>query len=129
MQHSLFQIALVVNDYDEAIAFYTQKLHFQLIEDTPLSPEKRWVVVSPPGEGGANLLLAKAKNEVQRAAVGNQTGGRVFLFMHTDDLDRDYQNLKANNVEIIREISEHEYGKVLVFSDLYGNWWDLIQPV
>lgn len=128
MQHSLFQIALVVDDYDEAIAFYTQKLHFKLIEDTKLSDVKRWVVVAPNGSGGANLLLAKAKNDVERTSIGNQTGGRVFLFMHTDDLERDYQNLIKNGVEIVREPSQHEYGKVLVFSDLYGNLWDLIQP-
>lgn len=128
MQHALFQIALVVHDYDEAIEFYTKKLHFTLIEDTKLSDVKRWVVVSPNGEGGVNLLLAKAKNDVERAAIGNQTGGRVFLFMHTDDLERDHQHLLKNNIEIVRPPAEHEYGKVLVFSDLYGNLWDLIQP-
>ncbi len=120
-------MALVVADYDEAIEFYTQKLGFVLVEDTVLSPSKRWVVVKPKGNGGAQLLLAKASGEEQVASIGNQTGGRVFLFMHTDDLDRDYQNLLAHSVSIVREPSMEEFGKVLVFADLYGNLWDLIE--
>ena len=128
MNQRLFQIALVVDDYDEAIQFYTQKLHFTLIEDTVLSETKRWVVVSPNGSGGCNLLLAKAANEEQKSRIGNQTGGRVFLFMHTDNFKRDYNNLLANNIKIIREPSEEVYGTVAVFEDLYGNLWDLIEP-
>lgn len=127
MNQEFFQMALVVADYDEAIAFYTQKLGFELIEDTVLSPVKRWVVIKPKGSSGAQLLLAKASGEEQISRIGNQTGGRVFLFMHTDNLDRDYQNLVANHVQIIREPSQEEFGKVLVFADLYGNLWDLIE--
>jgi len=127
MNQRLAQIAIVVNDYDEAIAFYTQKLNFILIEDTVLSETKRWVVVKPAGEGGCNILLAKAANEEQRSRIGNQTGGRVFLFMHTDDLKRDYENMLANNIEFVRQPSEEAYGTVAVFKDLYGNLWDLIQ--
>jgi len=128
MKQYISKLALVVKDYDEAIDFYTNKLHFDLLEDTKLPEEKRWVVVRPPGGNGCSLLLAKAKNEAQAASIGNQTGGRVFLFLFTDDLDRDYKNLKDNNIEIVREITEEEYGKVTVFSDLYGNLWDLIEP-
>lgn len=128
MNQRIVQIALVVKDYDEAIQFYTQKLKFELLEDTDMGNGKRWVVIKPKGEGGCALLLAKAKNEEQLKAVGNQTGGRVFLFIHTDDFDRDYQNLKVNNIKIIREASIEEFGKVAVFEDLYGNLWDLIAP-
>lgn len=127
MNQQFFQMALVVADYDEAIDFYTRKLGFDLLEDTVLSPTKRWVVVKPKGSGGAQLLLAKASGEEQVARVGDQTGGRVFLFLHTDDLDRDYHNLVANEVRIVREPSIEEFGKVLVFADLYGNLWDLIE--
>jgi catechol 2,3-dioxygenase-like lactoylglutathione lyase family enzyme len=127
MNQQFFQMALVVADYDEAIAFYTQKLGFELIEDTVLSPVKRWVVIKPKGSSGAQLLLAKASEEEQISRIGNQTGGRVFLFMHTDDLDRDYKNLLANEVRIVREPSQEEFGKVMVFADLYGNLWDLIE--
>jgi len=127
MNQQFFQMALVVADYDAAIAFYTQKLGFELLEDTVLSPVKRWVVIKPKGSSGAQLLLAKASGEEQISRIGNQTGGRVFLFMHTDDLDRDYKNLIANEVRIVREPSQEEYGKVLVFADLYGNLWDLIE--
>jgi catechol 2,3-dioxygenase-like lactoylglutathione lyase family enzyme len=127
MNQQFFQMALVVADYDDAIAFYTQKLGFELIEDTVLSPVKRWVVIKPKGSSGAQLLLAKASGEEQISRIGNQTGGRVFLFMHTDDLDRDYKNLLANEVRIVREPSQEEYGKVMVFADLYGNLWDLIE--
>ena len=128
MNQKLAQIALVVSDYDEAIEFYTQKLKFHLIEDTKLSETKRWVVISPQGDGGCNILLAKAANADQKARVGNQTGGRVFLFMYTDDIARDYQNLVDQGVKIVREKSVEKYGTVAVFADLYGNLWDLIEP-
>lgn len=128
MKQELFQLALVVNDYDEAIAFYTQTLGFELVEDTVLSETKRWVVVRPVGSGTCGLLLAKAANAEQQKAVGNQTGGRVFLFLHTDDIRRDEERLRANGVRIVRERSEEAFGTVLVFADLYGNLWDLIQP-
>lgn len=127
MKQTLNQITLVVKDYDEAITFYTKKLKFDLLEDTPLSSVKRWVVVRPPGGGGCSLLLAKAADEKQKASIGNQTGGRVFLFLYTDDIDRDYQNLLSQNIRIKRIPIIEKYGKVLVFEDLYGNLWDLIQ--
>ncbi|MCU0438239.1 MAG: VOC family protein [Raineya sp.] len=127
MLQSIVKIALVVDDYDKAIEFYTQKLHFELIEDTQLSETKRWVVVQPKGSQ-CSLLLAKAANEEQTSRVGNQTGGRVFLFLHTDNLDRDYQNLLDNSVQIVREPSTEAFGKVCVFADLYGNLWDMIEP-
>lgn len=119
-------ISLVVHDYDEAIEFYTRKLGFELLEDTPLSATKRWVLVSPPGATGCRLLLAKAANEEQRSRVGNQTGGRVFLFLHTDDFWRDYQAYRAQGVEFVRDPAAEPYGTVAVFRDLYGNLWDLI---
>ena len=119
-------IALVVADYDEAIHWYTQKLGFKLIEDTTLSEVKRWVLIQPPGEGSCQLLLAKAATDEQKSRVGNQTGGRVFLFLHTDDFDRDFENLRQQGIKIVRGPSVEEYGKVLVFEDLYGNLWDLI---
>jgi catechol 2,3-dioxygenase-like lactoylglutathione lyase family enzyme len=128
MNQQIVQIALIVKDYDEAIEFYTQKLNFDLIEDTDRGKGKRWVVIKPKGEGGCNLLLAKAKNEEQLKAVGNQTGGRVFLFIHTDDFDRDYDNLLKQNIKIFRTASVEDFGKVCVFEDLYGNLWDLIEP-
>jgi len=126
---TLFQIALVVRDYDEAIAFYTDKLDFKLIEDTVLTPEKRWVIVQPPGSDGCSLLLAKAANEDQTKSIGNQTGGRVFLFLNTDSFERDFENLKAKGVKIVREPKVEPYGTVAVFADLYGNLFDLIEPV
>lgn len=128
MKNDIFQLTLVVGDYDEAIQFYTEKLGFALLEDTRLSETKRWVRVAPPGSN-TSLLFGKAANEDQEKAIGNQTGGRVFLFMHTDDLDGYYAQLKANDVEIVREPSEEDFGKVCVFADLYGNLWDLIQPL
>jgi catechol 2,3-dioxygenase-like lactoylglutathione lyase family enzyme len=128
MKQQIAHIALVVKDYDEAIAFYCKKLHFTLVEDTRLSETKRWVLVSPPGSSGTKLLLAQAATEEQLSRVGNQTGGRVFLFLHTDDFDRDFNNLQANEIRIIRGPVEEPYGKVAVFADLYGNLWDLIQP-
>ena len=128
MKQRIAHIALVVSDYDEAIKFYTEKLHFTLVEDTVLSETKRWVIVSPPGSvGGCTLLLAKAASGEQQTRVGNQTGGRVFLFLNTDDFWRDFNNLKKNGVTIVREPSEEVYGTVAVFADLYGNLWDLIQ--
>ena len=128
MNQYLANIALVVRDYNEAIEFYTKKLHFDLIEDTPLSAEKRWVRVRPPGSQGCCLLLAKAKNDTQTPFIGHQTGGRVFLFLHTDNFDRDYQNLLQHKIKIIREAVVEAHGKVAVFEDLYGNLWDLIEP-
>ncbi|MGE0588092.1 MAG: VOC family protein [Cyclobacteriaceae bacterium] len=123
----LAMMALVVSDYDEAISYYTTKLGFRLLEDTVMSDTKRWVVVSPRG-GGCKLLLAKAANEVQRDRIGNQTGGRVFLFLHVEDFDEYFSALVKNDVKIIRPPSVEAYGKVAVFEDLYGNLWDLIQP-
>lgn len=128
MNQRIAQMALVVNDYDEAIEFYTQKLDFTLIEDTVLSETKRWVVVAPKGEGSCNLLLAKAANEEQRTRIGNQTGGRVFMFMFTDDFWRDYNNMVEKGIEFVRPPAKHEYGTVAVFKDLYGNLWDFIEP-
>jgi catechol 2,3-dioxygenase-like lactoylglutathione lyase family enzyme len=127
MKQYLAMMALVVRDYDEAIEFYTRKLNFVLLEDTKLSDTKRWVRVQPPG-GGCELLLARGVGEEQESRIGNQTGGRVFLFLHTDDLDRDHKNLLVHQIRIIRGPSVEEFGKVLVFADLYGNLWDLIQP-
>jgi len=128
MNQEIAQLALVVADYDEAIRFYTEKLNFTLVEDTVLSETKRWVVVKPAGSKGCKLLLAKASNDDQRRSIGNQTGGRVFLFLHTDNFDRDYQNLLNKGVKIVRTPSEEIYGKVAVFEDLYGNLWDMIEP-
>ncbi|MBY0347345.1 MAG: VOC family protein [Hydrotalea flava] len=128
MKQEIVQMALLVRDYDEAIAFYTQKLQFTLIEDTVLTESKRWVVIAPPGSKGCRLLLAKAANEQQENMIGNQTGGRVFLFLHTDNLQRDYENLQQHKIRIIREPEAQPYGTVLVFEDLYGNKWDLIEP-
>jgi len=128
MNQRLAHIAIVVNDYDEAIEFYTKKLHFELIEDTRLSETKRWVLVKPKGQDGCCLLLAKAVNEEQQSRVGDQTGGRVFLFLHTDNFERDFQNLLDNEIEIVRQPSKEEYGTVAVFKDLYGNLWDVIGP-
>ena len=129
MKQRLTHIALVVNDYDEAIRFYTEKLHFDLVEDTRLSETKRWVLVRPKGGDSCCLLLAKAANGEQLSRVGNQTGGRVFLFLHTDDFKRDFQNLLDNEIEIVRQPSKEEYGTVAVFKDIYGNLWDLIEPM
>lgn len=127
MKQDFFQVALVVKDYDEAIDFYTNKLKFTVKEDTQLSQTKRWVVIAPNGSTGATILLAKAATDEQFTRIGNQTGGRVFLFMHTNDLDRDHKNLMENNITIVRGPIEESWGKVLVFSDLYGNLWDLIE--
>jgi catechol 2,3-dioxygenase-like lactoylglutathione lyase family enzyme len=121
-------IALVVDDYDDAIAFYTKKLDFQLLEDTKLSDEKRWVMVAPKGAKECCLLLAKAANERQAKFVGDQTGGRVFLFLFTDNFSRDYEKLKNREIKFVRPPQDFEYGTVAVFEDLYGNMWDLIEP-
>lgn len=127
MKLKFHAMALVVNDYDEAIDFYTNKLHFDLIEDTQLSETKRWVLVRPKGSE-ASLLLAKAASEEQASRIGNQAGGRVFLFLHTDDFERDYKNLLNNQIKIVRGPVKESYGSVIVFEDLYGNLWDLIEP-
>jgi catechol 2,3-dioxygenase-like lactoylglutathione lyase family enzyme len=129
MKQRLHQFALVVRNYDDAIRFYTGKLNFTLVEDTQLSDTKRWVRIQPPGSDGCGILLARAANYDQESRIGNQTGGRVFLFLYTDDFDRDYANLREKGVRIIREPVVEEYGKVCVFADLYGNLIDLIEPV
>ena len=128
MIQSLAHIALLVNDYDEAIKFYTQTLQFVLLEDKVMSPTKRWVLIAPQGSTGTSILLAKASNEEQQNRLGNQTGGRVFLFLYTDDIKRDYLNLVNKKVTIIEELTNKPHGTVLVFADLYGNLWDLIEP-
>ena len=131
MSQHLGLIALLVKDYDEAIKFYTEILGFVLIEDTALTPIKRWVIVSPKGnenKRGCKILLAKAATKEQLLALGNQTGGRVFLFVYTDDIERDMDSYSRNGVEFVRPIINESYGKVAVFKDLYGNLWDLIQP-
>jgi catechol 2,3-dioxygenase-like lactoylglutathione lyase family enzyme len=124
---TLAMIALVVRDYDEAIAYFTQVLGFDLIEDTVLTPAKRWVVVAPQGGGGARLLLAKAATAEQESRIGDQTGGRVFLFLETDDLARDYERPRARGVAFVEKPRRESYGMVAVFTDLYGNKWDLIE--
>ncbi len=128
MKHSLALVSIVVGDYDEAIRFYTEKLNFVLIEDTRLSESKRWVVVAPEESEDCKLLLAKAANEDQQSRIGNQTGGRVFLFMYTDNFWRDYESMQQKGIEFVREPAEESYGTVAVFKDLYGNLWDLIEP-
>ena len=128
MPLSIAHIALLVNDYDEAIHYYTQTLYFTLVEDKVMSATKRWVIIAPPGSTGTSILLAKASNEEQQNRVGNQTGGKVFLFLYTDDIERDYKNLKDKNVKIVEDLTTKPHGKVLVFADLYGNLWDLIEP-
>jgi len=128
MKQRIANVTLVVGDYDEAIAFYTGKLNFDLIEDTPLTPTKRWVLVAPKGSNETRLLLAKADNEEQQNAVGHQTGGRVSFFLFTDDLWRDYHQMQAAGVRFVRQPIEQPYGIVAVFEDLYGNQWDLLQP-
>jgi catechol 2,3-dioxygenase-like lactoylglutathione lyase family enzyme len=128
MNQRLAYIALLVDDYDKAIDFYTGKLNFKLIEDTPLSETKRWVLIKPDGSGDCYILLAKAANEQQKSQIGNQTGGRVFLFLHTDNFKLAYQNLLNKGIKIVREPVEENYGTVAVFQDIYGNLWDLIEP-
>lgn len=126
MKQTIAHIALVVADYDEAITFYTEKLGFELIEDTPLTETKRWVLVAPKNSE-CQLLLAKAVGDEQTSGIGNQTGGRVFLFLRTDDFRRDYKDFLAKGVKFVREPKDEDYGKVAVFADLYGNLWDLIE--
>ena len=128
MRQSIVHVALVVRDYDEAIAFYTQKLHFRLVEDQ-FQPEqnKRWVVVAPPESTGTTLLLARASKPDQEPFIGNQAGGRVFLFLSTDDFWRDYRRMVNDGIRFVRPPSEQPYGVVAVFEDLYGNRWDLVQ--
>ena len=128
MKQHIAHVTLLVNDYDEAIEFYTQKLHFTLVEDTSLTNTKRWVRVAPPGSTATCLLLAEVTNQEEQQHVGNQTGGRVFLFLYTDNIARDYQNLVDNGVTIVRPPVVEAYGTVAVFADLYGNMWDLLEP-
>jgi catechol 2,3-dioxygenase-like lactoylglutathione lyase family enzyme len=128
MYQRIAHIAIVVDDYDEAIEFYTQKLDFQLLEDTNLGDDERWILVAPKGAKECCLLLAKAANERQTKFVGNQTGGRVCLFLFTDDFWRDYEKLKSREIKFVRPPQDFEYGTVAVFEDLYGNMWDLIEP-
>jgi catechol 2,3-dioxygenase-like lactoylglutathione lyase family enzyme len=128
MIQSIVHIALVVKDYDEAIEFYTKTLNFTLVEDTyQLEQDKRWVVVSPPGSVGTTLLLARASKAEQEPFVGNQSGGRVFLFLNTDDFWRDYNEMVSRGIEFVREPQDQSYGMVAVFKDLYGNLWDLLE--
>jgi catechol 2,3-dioxygenase-like lactoylglutathione lyase family enzyme len=128
MNQSIIHVALVVRDYDEAIDFFRSKLHFELIEDT-FQPEqdKRWVVMAPPGSRGTNLLLARASTQEQEAHIGRQTGGRVFLFLSTDNFWRDYREMCSAGINFVREPKEAPYGMVTVFEDLYGNLWDLVE--
>jgi catechol 2,3-dioxygenase-like lactoylglutathione lyase family enzyme len=128
MYQRIAHIALLVDDYDDAIEFYTQKLDFQILEDTKLSEEKRWVMIAPKGAKESCLLLAKAANERQTRSIGNQTGGRVGFFLFTDDFWRDYNKMLDRQVTFVRPPTDFEYGTVAVFNDLYGNMWDLIQP-
>jgi len=129
MNQHIAHIALVVDNYDEAIKFYTEKLNFILLEDTKLSETKRWVMVAPPGNSQCCLLLAQAATEEQKSRVGNQTGGRVFLFLYTDDFWRDYNSMLEKKIHFVRQPVEEPYGTVAVFEDLYGNLWDLIEPI
>ncbi len=128
MKQSIGLVSLVVREYDEAIAFYVGSLGFKLVEDAPVPEQgKRWVVVAPPGSDGCRLLLARASTPEQTARIGNQTGGRVFLFLYTDDFQRDYRAYRAKGIEFVREPKEEPYGTVAVFKDLYGTLWDLVQ--
>ena len=129
MKRHIAHIALVVRDYDEAIQFYTKKLHFTLVEDSVLTETKRWVLIAPGESSGCCLLLAKAANPEQEASIGNQSGGRVFLFLHTDNFQRDYESMIKEGIEFVREPKVEAYGTVAVFKDLYGNLWDMIEPV
>jgi catechol 2,3-dioxygenase-like lactoylglutathione lyase family enzyme len=130
MHQTLALTALVVRDYDEAIAFYVDVLGFRLVEDTPVpEQDKRWVIVAPPGSDGAGLLLARAVGEEQASRIGNQTGGRVFLFLYTDDFWRDYHGYRQKGVVFVREPKSERYGLVAVFRDLYGNLWDLVESL
>jgi len=129
MNQSLGIVSIVVRDYEEALAFFVGKLGFTLVEDRPVPEQaKRWVVVSPPGAGGARLLLARASTPEQESRIGNQTGGRVFLFLYTDDFRRDYEAYRSRGVVFVRDPQDQQYGTVAVFRDLYGNLWDLVEP-
>lgn len=131
MLQNIGYVALLVRDYDEAIAYFTEKLNFQVLEDSPSTDRngepKRWVLVAPSGSTGTSLLLARASNDEESSRIGNQTGGRVFLFLHTDDFWRDYRAMTSRGVRFVREPREEAYGIVAVFEDLYGNKWDLLQ--
>jgi catechol 2,3-dioxygenase-like lactoylglutathione lyase family enzyme len=132
MPQTIAHVTLVVRDYDEAIAFFTQSLGFDLVEDTPSKDrqgrDKRWILVAPQGSTGTQILLARASNEEEASRIGTQTGNRVFLFLHTDDFWRDYNAMLEKGVKFVREPKEEDYGTVAVFEDLYGNKWDLLQP-
>lgn len=128
VEQKIAHVALLVRDYDEAILFFTEKLKFSLIEDTALSDTKRWVLVAPPGAKECCLLLAKAANDEQQKSIGNQTGGRVFMFLFTNDFWRDYNEMIARGVRFVRQPVKEDYGTVAVFADLYGNLWDLLEP-
>lgn len=129
MNIQIKHIPLIVAEYDEAIEFFTQKLNFNVIEDTPISEHQRWVLIAPKGASKFSLLLSKASTEVEKNAIGNQSGGKVFIIMHTDNLDRDFNQYKKQGIEFIQEPKAQPYGKVAIFKDLYGNLWDLIEPV
>jgi catechol 2,3-dioxygenase-like lactoylglutathione lyase family enzyme len=128
MPQTLAHVTLLVRNYDEALAFFTQALGFRVIEDTPLGDNKRWLLVAPPDSGGTSLLLAEAATSEQARSIGHQGGGRVFLFLHTDDFWRDYPRMLAHNVKFLESPRHEPYGTVAVFQDLYGNKWDLLQP-
>ena len=128
MSNRIAQLTLLVKNYDEAIDFYVHKLNFVLVEDIEIDQDKRWVLVAPNAENSCCLLLAEVSNETQKRAIGNQSGGRVFLFLHTDNFKREYENLIEKGIKIVREPKEEPYGTVAVFEDLYGNLWDLIEP-
>tara|TARA_B100000780_G_scaffold157177_1_gene109929 strand:+ start:12 stop:419 length:408 start_codon:yes stop_codon:yes gene_type:complete len=128
MKQRIAHVALIVKDYDEAVDFYTKKLEFTLVEDTPIEDEKRWVTIAPPGSNGCCLVLAKASNKEQESSIGNQAGGRVFLFLFTDNVNRDYHKMIEHKITFVRPPSDYAHGRVAVFKDLYGNLWDLIQP-
>ncbi|MFA7227853.1 MAG: VOC family protein [Melioribacteraceae bacterium] len=127
MKQAIGSVTFLVKDYNEAIDYFTNKLQFELIEDSPLSETKRWVLVSPKGGGGTSLLLAKASTAEQEKSVGSQTGGRVAFFLHTDNFDRDYEKMRESGVNFLENPREEKYGKVVIFQDLYGNRWDFIQ--
>jgi catechol 2,3-dioxygenase-like lactoylglutathione lyase family enzyme len=127
MKQTLGHVAMLVRNYDEALAFFTRTLQFTVVEDTRLTADKRWVLIAPPGSQGTTLLLAQAATPEQTSRIGNQTGGRVFLFLRTDDFWRDYREMTARKIKFIREPIEEAYGTVAVFEDLYGNQWDLLQ--
>ena len=129
MSQHLVAFALLVREYDEAIEFFTRRLGFRLLEDDTRTPTRRWVRIAPPGDHDTGLLLARAATPQQLAAVGNQSGGRVLFFLHTDNFDRDYPAMKSKGIEFTEEPRDEEYGRVVVFRDLYGNKWDLIQPI